>query len=119
MSIPNSPEQRSGGEDNETFSKVTTATAELTIVETSSGKVEETNPTENGQELTSGIIPDVHFLESNQCINIVHYRDVCYTIINTCFGVSRFLESYYRYDDGLAVDNDLPRTYPFLTFTAT
>ena len=110
MSTPNSPEPRSGGEDNETFSEVATATAELAIVETSSGEVVETNPTENGQELTSGVIPDVHFLESNQCINIVHCRDICYTIINNCFGLSRFLESYYRHDDVLAINNDLTRT---------
>ena len=110
MSIPNSSEQKLGGEDNEILLEVATATAELALVETSSGEVVETNPTEIGQELTSRIIPDVHFLESNQCNNIVHCRDICYTIINNCFGLTRFLESYYRYDDVLAVNNDLSRT---------
>ena len=52
MSIPNSPEHKLEGEDNEILLVVATATAELALVETSSGEVVETNPTEIGQELT-------------------------------------------------------------------
>ena len=110
MSIPNNPDHESEGEDDDSLLEEATVTAELALVETRSGEVEELNPTENGQELTSGNFPDVHFLESKQCTNIVHCRDVLYIIINTCFGVSRFIESYYRHDDVLAVNNDLTRT---------
>ena len=38
-----------------------------------------------------------------------------YTIINMCFKVSRYLESYYRYDDILAVNNDLTVTFGIST----
>ena len=38
-----------------------------------------------------------------------------YTIINMCFKISRYLESYYRYDDILAVNNDLNVTLGILT----
>ena len=33
-----------------------------------------------------------------------------YTVINMCFKVSRYIESYYCYDDILAVNNDTTRT---------
>ena len=60
--------------------------------------------------MTSANFPDLNFLESDSCTKIIHCRDICYTIIITCFSISRFIESYYRYDDVLAVNLDLSKT---------
>ena len=75
--------------------------------EASLDEVNELDLNENGQELTSLGFPDLGFLEGKQCKDILHCREIMYTVINTCFKVSRYIESYYRYDDILAVNSDL------------
>ena len=106
MSAPNSPEQGSHGEDINTYSEVH---AEHVLDEASQCEVDEPISDENGQELTPLEIPENEFLRSKRCTNIVHCREIMYTILNMCFKVSRYIESYYRYDD-LAVSNGTTQT---------
>ena len=96
MSTLNGSEHGSEAEDANSFSAEATATAEHVLDDANPDEVEELNLTENGEELTSEIIPELHFLESKRCTNIVHCRDIMYTIINSCYKISRFIESYYR-----------------------
>ena len=112
MSAPSSPERGSECEDINTFSEESTASAELVLNETSLGEVEELIPNENGQELTSLEVSEFQFIRSKPCTDILHCREIMYTIINICFKISQYIESDYRHDDILAVNNDTIATLP-------
>ena len=51
------------------------------------------------------------FIMSKPCSDITHCGEIFYTVLNMCFKTSRYLELYYRYDDILAVNNDLTVSY--------
>ena len=110
MAAPNSSEQKSEGEDINTLSEEVTASAKLVLDETSLDEVDEINLSENGQKLTSLGFPDLEFIGRERFKNILHCLEIMYTVINMCFKVSRYIESFYRHDDVLAVNNDVTRT---------
>ena len=91
MSAPNSPERGNQGED------IIASSEELN----NSAQVDELILSKNGQELTSLEVSEFEF---------VNCREIMYTVLNMCFKVSRYIESYYRYDDVLAVNNDTTQT---------
>ena len=109
MSAPNTLEHKSESEDINTCSEEAMASAELVFNETSLGEVDELNLNKNGQELAPLGFHDIEFLENKQCKDVLHCREIIYTAINMCFKVSRHIESYYRYDDILAANNDTTR----------
>ena len=112
MSAPNSHEHGSQDEDINTYSEEPTVSAELVLDETSQSEVDETISYRNGQELTSLEVSEFEFVRSKRCTDIVHCREIMYKITNKCFKASRYIESYYRYDDILAVNNDTTVTLP-------
>ena len=81
MSAPNSPEQRSEGEEVDPFSEEATASAELVFDEASLGEVDELDLNKNGHELAPLEFLDLELLEIKQCTDIIHCREIMYTII--------------------------------------
>ena len=60
--------------------------------------------------MTSEEVLEFEFIMSKRCTNITHRREVMCTVLNMFFKVSRYLETYYRYDDILAVNNGTTQT---------
>ena len=50
--------------------------AELVLDEASLGEVDELDLNENGQELAPLEFPDLEFLESKRCADIIHCREM-------------------------------------------
>ena len=49
-------------------------------------------------------------------IKVTHNRAICYQLLNILFSLSRYLESYYRYDDELAIRDDPNKSISIETY---
>ena len=110
MSASESQELGKQVEDNSSSSEVLEDTFENSLVKTSLSEVDTFIPKQE-EELRSVDESKLGFYMSKRCTNITHCRDIMYDILNICFLLSRYRESYYRYDDMLAVSNDQTKAF--------
>ena len=94
---------------NKTVDGVSSAEDAITRLETSSDAEKADEPEELDTSVSLAFKSDNHN-------KITHNRAVCYHLLNILFGLSRYLESYYRFDDELAIREDPGRTIQISTY---
>ena len=63
---------------------------------------------EDNTLISKQIVKELTLVEENKFgfVMSIRWRDIMYDIFSICFKISRYLESYYSYDDILVVNND-------------